>query len=193
MMNTVLLSAFGFAAALLVCFQPIAQERTAAGTLDTQMTWSALSNKIGTVKDQVVLVDSKVTALTDRLAKFEACAKKQKLYAAGTAGADAEGCVQTAGGKRWIQQGSFSPTMPGVPPNWGLIQSALQAAGVTRACVTQTSAYPYVSKYVGSQYMLDTSERIGANCATANDRCYVADPHSSWGTYSGTVGVLICN
>ncbi|PZP40400.1 MAG: hypothetical protein DI585_01035 [Pseudomonas fluorescens] len=65
---------------------PYAQERTAGGALDTQMTWSALSAKI----DAVSL---KSDAVNTRVDQVVLCGKKGMTYAPGTQGADAEGCM----------------------------------------------------------------------------------------------------
>ncbi len=63
-----------------------AQERTAAGALDTQMTWTALKN----------LVDAtsvKVDAVNARVDQGVVCGKKQMYYAPGANGADNDGCL----------------------------------------------------------------------------------------------------
>ncbi len=73
-----------------------AQERTAAGALDTQMTWSALSNQIATVNGKVTLVDSKIGALDGRVNKLEVCSRSGRIYAPDKTGADSNGCIAVA-------------------------------------------------------------------------------------------------
>ncbi|WP_142781092.1 hypothetical protein [Agrobacterium sp. T29] len=63
-----------------------AQERTAAGTMETQMSWSALSSKIGTV-------DAKVFGINSLINQDIACGRKGMLYAPGP-GADGQGCMK---------------------------------------------------------------------------------------------------
>src|SRR5689334_12035540 len=77
-----------FAAALCMS-QPLwAQERSAGGSAETQMTWSALSAKIANV-------DTKATGANVRIDQLVKCGKKEMLYAPGMAGADADGCIDT--------------------------------------------------------------------------------------------------
>ncbi len=113
------------AAMVLLAPLTMAQERTAGSPIGTQMTWSALSNQIGVVKDQVNLVDSKVTTLgnrldtidtrvntldgkvtqlvstvmvlDDRVSKLETCGKRGRVYAPGVTGTDAQGCLAVSG------------------------------------------------------------------------------------------------
>lgn len=78
---------FAYIIAAMVLVAPLvhAQERAAGGTLHTQMSWSALSSKIG-------VVDSKAVAANARLDQIEACGVKGMLYTPGQAGADPQGC-----------------------------------------------------------------------------------------------------
>lgn len=66
-----------------------AQERTAGSALDTQMTWSALSNQINSVSTAVNALDTKVMQTT-------ICGKKGMLYSPGAPGADAQGCLEAS-------------------------------------------------------------------------------------------------
>ncbi len=63
-----------------------AQERTAAGALETQMTWSALKTMVDGTNDKIIATNS-------RLDQMETCARNGKLYSPSTGGADADGCV----------------------------------------------------------------------------------------------------
>lgn len=74
------------AALLLIAPLAHAQERTAAGALETQMTWSALSSKVSAV-------DAKVDGVNTKLEQAILCGKEGKLYAPGAAGADSRGCL----------------------------------------------------------------------------------------------------
>lgn len=66
-----------------------AQERTAIGGTDTQMTWSALSTLINGV-------DTKTDAVNSRVDQVVVCAKKGMVYAPGAPGTDAQGCGEAA-------------------------------------------------------------------------------------------------
>lgn len=63
-----------------------AQERTAAGALDTQMTWTALASKIGSVEAKITGVDTRVTQAV-------VCGRQSKFYAPAAPGADSAGCL----------------------------------------------------------------------------------------------------
>jgi len=84
------------ASAMMLTLPVIAQERAAAGPMDTQMTWSALSG-------QISAMGTKVDAANKRMDQFVLCGRKGMLYApghlnaSGVADADADGCL-TAGG-----------------------------------------------------------------------------------------------
>lgn len=68
----------------------IAQERSAAGALDTQMTWTALSS-------QVAAANAKSDAVNTRVDQIVICARKGKVYApAPQAGIDSQGCLTPA-------------------------------------------------------------------------------------------------
>ncbi len=73
----------------LLCFAVSlahAQERTAAGSLNSQMSWTALQNRIeqanGNAKSALTLVNA-----------IKKCGDQKKLYGPGATGADANGCV----------------------------------------------------------------------------------------------------
>lgn len=77
-------------AALMACSGIAhAQERTAAGATETQMTWSALSSEISTVDDEVKGVNARVDEVT-------VCGKKGMFYAPGMPGVDSQGCLAPA-------------------------------------------------------------------------------------------------
>lgn len=65
----------------------IAQERAAAGALDTQVSWTALKNLI----DQANASSSSAHARIDQVV---VCGKAGMLYAPETPGANAQGCVR---------------------------------------------------------------------------------------------------
>ncbi len=85
-MKALLMNIFFLCAALCVA-APLAhaQERTAAGALDTQMTWSALKNLVDGA-------NTKITATNYRIDQIEKCGKKGMLYAPGTPNVDTDGC-----------------------------------------------------------------------------------------------------
>ncbi len=85
-----------------------AQERTAAGTLGTQMTWSAL-------KTLVDDAGTKITATNYRIDQMEKCAKKGLLYTPGLEGVDADGCkAMQDTSLRWSTTGALWS-----PGEWG--------------------------------------------------------------------------
>lgn len=62
-----------------------AQERTAAGALDTQMTWSSLAA-------QAQAASNKADAVNTRIDQAIICARKGKIYAPGLG--DTQGCLE---------------------------------------------------------------------------------------------------
>lgn len=75
--------------AFLLAFSVNAQERTAAGAIETQMTWSALSAKIGQV-------DSKIGGVKSLVDQSIVCGQKGMVYAPGGTGIDGQGCKEAA-------------------------------------------------------------------------------------------------
>lgn len=67
-----------------------AQERAATGSMEAQVTWTALSNMVKSAED-------KVTAVNTRVDQVVVCGRKGFVYAPGQAGADADGCLVPAG------------------------------------------------------------------------------------------------
>lgn len=77
-----------------------AQERAAGGPIDTQMTWSALANK-------VQAADDKATGAHTRLDQLEACGKDGKFYAPNAPGA-VKGCIaQTESSMEIVEHGAW--------------------------------------------------------------------------------------
>ncbi|RYG59709.1 MAG: hypothetical protein EON60_09625 [Alphaproteobacteria bacterium] len=66
-----------------------AQERAATSNLETQMTWSALSNKIATL-------EGTINGLIKQIEQAKLCGAAEKLYAPGASGADGKGCKAVA-------------------------------------------------------------------------------------------------
>lgn len=64
-----------------------AQERAAGGTLDTQVTWTALS-------DMAKAASDKAAAVNTRVDQIVVCGKNGRIYAPGGVGADASGCME---------------------------------------------------------------------------------------------------
>ena len=73
-------------AALALIPMAHAQERTAAGAMETQMNWSTLNTK-------VTNANTKTDAVNSRVDQVAACGGKGMLYAPGQPGADSQGCV----------------------------------------------------------------------------------------------------
>ena len=63
-----------------------AQERTAAGAMETQVNWNALSTKVNAA-------NTKTDAVNSRVDQVVVCSGKGMLYAPGQTGADSQGCV----------------------------------------------------------------------------------------------------
>lgn len=76
--------------ATLMATGATAQERAAGGSLETQVTWSALSTKINSM-------GARVDAANARIDQLVVCGKLGKLYAPGHASADADGCLVATG------------------------------------------------------------------------------------------------
>ena len=62
-----------------------AQERSATGAAETQMSWSALSN-------QVSGISTRIDAVNSRVDQAVACGRANMLYAPGATGANSAGC-----------------------------------------------------------------------------------------------------
>ncbi len=77
-----------FATVCLTATAAHAQERTAAGALETQMTRSSLK----ALADDA---NAKSTAAHTRLDQLEKCAKKKMLYSPTTPEADTDGCISS--------------------------------------------------------------------------------------------------
>jgi len=74
-------------AGMLVLGSAHAQERAAGSAMETQMTWSTLSNKIGQV-------DGKVSGVKVLVDQTIVCARKGMFYAPGEDGLDTQGCKE---------------------------------------------------------------------------------------------------
>lgn len=66
-----------------------AQERSAMGNTEVQMTWSSLTNLVAAANNRAAAVES-------RMNQMIICNKKFKLYAPGYPGADGDGCIENA-------------------------------------------------------------------------------------------------
>ncbi len=136
-----------------------AQERTAAGPLETQMTWTTLKNLVDDT-------NTKITATNNRLDQIEKCGKQKKLYGPGTTGADADGCVSVQTHMHWN-------TMRHLVSN--------QYGGFTPAATTVTSAAPSCASFGESPVQMNF-------CTTAGRTCHTTTPYSAncTGRGSGT-------
>ncbi len=74
-----------------VCVPSLAvvQERAAGGPVETQMTWSALS-------EMVKSANLKTDGVNARVDQIVVCNRKAMAYAPGFAGADSEGCIENS-------------------------------------------------------------------------------------------------
>lgn len=75
------------AVSLITVSHGFAQERAAGGTLDTQITWTALS-------DMAKAASDKAAAVNTRVDQIVVCGKNGRIYAPGGVGADASGCME---------------------------------------------------------------------------------------------------
>lgn len=75
-----------FAMLVMAC-PALAQERSAQGTLDSEVTWSAL-------KAQIAQAETKAQASLAIMDAIKTCGNKQMLYAPSHTSKDAQGCVR---------------------------------------------------------------------------------------------------
>ncbi|RYG60187.1 MAG: hypothetical protein EON60_08010 [Alphaproteobacteria bacterium] len=145
-----------------------AQERTAMGTTETQMTWTALKNLIDSA-------NAKSDGAHKRIDQIVVCNTKQMIYSPDTNGKDADGCVAikelanvlncskqkkffdgtacvagdvaTTSGLRWVQTGSVKIGDCGAVP-FGKNECK---AGMGASCTTaQQSCYSRIPGTMGS-------------------------------------------
>lgn len=85
------------AATLLLAGTAHAQERAAAGTTETQMTWSALKSLVEKAETNSTAAHSRIDQLVD-------CGKLNMLYGPGHAKANTKGCIaiDTAGAMAFV-------------------------------------------------------------------------------------------
>jgi hypothetical protein len=81
----------------VACFGVHAQERTASGALDNQVTWTALSTLAKAASD-------KADAVNARVDQSVVCGRKGMVYAPGVAGIDGDGCLTAATASTVINQ-----------------------------------------------------------------------------------------
>lgn len=133
---------FILAVALLVPVSSgIAQERTAGGALDTQMTWSGLSAQIGTVKTQIDAVNTRVDQAV-------VCGRKGMVYAPDTNDADSQGCVMPATASSVINQlTNLQNSVGGVQNSVNISNSCGSQGKVSNGggCVNPASSAPSIS------------------------------------------------
>lgn len=93
-------ASFLIAAAFLVTTVAQAQETVAAGSLNNQMSWTALSNQINALNGKLTVlntrvgvVETTVKEVKDELVLVRACGNKGLLYGPSHAQADKSGCV----------------------------------------------------------------------------------------------------
>jgi len=82
-----------FASALVLTAPTLAQERTAGQGNDAQINWSLLSNQMDLLKTQNQSLATALEEVQKKLAGYDQCSAKGKIYAPGQTGADADGCL----------------------------------------------------------------------------------------------------
>lgn len=87
-MNKFFITVIGFVTVVCLGSIAMAQERAAGGTVETQMTWHALSSLVEDAK-------TKTEAVSLRVDQIVKCNNKAMAYAPG-AGADADGCIENS-------------------------------------------------------------------------------------------------
>lgn len=136
------------AAICLLAISAHAQERTAGGALDVQMTWTALKGIADAAKHQAEVATIAANAALDKTKKIEACGLKGMFYTPEKAGADGEGCAAIGGNNRWT------------PSN---INPHLWAKG----------GYIYTSHFAQRGIpACPTGAGLGIRCATKGSTCY---------------------
>ena len=157
---------------------PYAQERTAGGTLDTQMTWSALSAKI----DAVSL---KSDAVNTRVDQVVVCGKKGMTYAPGTQGADAEGCMAPQSVTKIVNCGNqgavYSPaTDTCIKASQGRWYVAGTAPATASSCDRSYRCSTYAINPPAGYPACSGNNGIAARlCTNSNERCSRARSSSS--------------
>lgn len=122
MKKSLYIAAFAVAGAGFVA-PVVAQETTAAGSMNTQMSWAALKNLIDQAVNQskiaTITAEDAKTKAEDALTlakKIEACGNKGMIYASGAVGADAQGCIMppngTLSGVAYSSTGTKSYNLP---------------------------------------------------------------------------------
>ncbi len=173
-----------FAAACLLVMPAHAQERTAAGNLDTQMTWSALSAK-------VAASEAKTEGVNARVDQIEKCGGKGKVYAPGKPGADTDGCLgvtlpEDALARRWVQITSNG--------HQGHDASNATSAGAnSQALANVRAAYPGIGTCAANL--------LGKKCGNQTKYCYVGPSCTSsgggsggyWKSYTCGTNVYMCD
>ncbi len=113
--------------AMVLALPAMAQERVAGGPVDTQMTWSALS-------DQIRTASAKIKGINARFDQhLVLCAKQGKLYAPGTPGRMLPAAWrQVALGLGWRCK-VYLPTRPlGSPTRTAIIKMAARLAATPK-------------------------------------------------------------
>ena len=128
-----------------------AQERSASGSMDTQVTWTALSNLAKAANDKADMVGTRVDQIV-------VCGKKNMIYAPGAAGADAQGCV--IGKIEPSVQNNINNIIACANSGQMYSSSSNQCVRTTPTCTMQTTdvnsigrncpaGYVFVSSYTG--------------------------------------------
>jgi len=124
-----------------------AQESTATGPLENQMSWSALHNLIeqanGNAKNALTLA----TAIKD-------CGVQKKIYGPGAEGADANGCV------------SIQTHM-----HWNAVKSAMWTVykGGNQAMIQSITAFPLCSNVGEKPVQMNFCQTLNKTCYTRTE------------------------
>ncbi len=155
-----------------------AQERTAAGPLESQMTWS-------TLKTLVDDANTKSTAAHTRIDQLEKCNKKGLLYAPGTADVDADGCksmqdnsLRWSIGARHLASHPVNLQWSGQPSIPNCVNYVLNDSGSATATLRSYSLLT-----TGNPKTIS-----GARCSTKGLKCFEDHHTTTWGSKSGSGG-----
>jgi len=92
-----MLRLFTLTALLLATSAAWAQERTAGQGNDAQINWSLLSNQLDLLKTQNQSLATALQDLQKKMADYDLCGAKGKIYAPGHPDADADKCLKPTG------------------------------------------------------------------------------------------------
>ncbi len=208
------MSMFSYLTVFLMLVVPLThgQERTAAGALDTQMTWTALKSLVDAASTKTDAVNSRVdqiekcaekdmlyapndaaatngckpvVSLQTRIESIEKCGRKGMLYAPGATGVDSDGCkAQQDTSLRWSIGARHLATHP-LPVGYN---------NRLPACGDYVRADAAMDRAVAGNYVNGNKHTFaGSRCSTKGIKCrqfissQMANDNGNNGSYNEVV------